>query len=196
MTLEHVLTRALLESCGHLSQLHASGMVVDGRAVIALGGSDAGKSSLALAWTLSGYPSLGDDIVLLDGAGTARPFPRHFKLDPEVLRACGLDPEHTPFWNPKTREVWFTPEGISGWAAPAPLGLVALCRRSVGVQLSISRLSRVEGVNALLHSLLDTGLDARSSFQPIVDALQRAEVIEVRFESSQDAARAIAGYPV
>ncbi len=192
VTLEHLVTGALLQACGHLTQIHASGAVVEGEAVIALGGSSAGKSSLALAWTLSGYPSLGDDVVLVDGDGMARPFPRHFKLDPELLRSYGLDPESTPFWNPTTQEAWFTPDGISGWAVPAPLGLVALCRRSAGAKLAISRLSRAAGVNALLHSLLDTGLDARSSFQRIVDALQRAAVVEVRFASSREAASAIA----
>ncbi len=192
VALEHMLTVALLQACGQLTQIHASGAVVEGKAVIALGGSSAGKSSLALAWTLSGYPSLGDDVVLLDGGGMARPFPRHFKLDPELLRSYGLDPESTPFWNPKTQEAWFTPDGMSGWAAPAAVGVVALCRRSAGAGLSIRRLCRAEGVNALLHSLLDTGLDARSSFQRIVDALQRAAVVEVRFASSREAASAIA----
>jgi hypothetical protein len=190
--LEHALTDALLHACRGVTQLHAAGAVVGGKAVIALGGSGAGKSSLALAWTMSGYRSLGDDVVLLDGTGTARPFPRHFKLDPDVLRSCGVDPETTPFWDSATQEAWFTPAEASGWAEPAPIGLVALCRRSAGARQSIERLSALDGVNALLHSVMQTGLDAASSFQPIVDALERAEVVEVRFGSSAKAASAIA----
>jgi len=192
VALEHAVTLALLESCRHLTHLHAAGAVVGGGAVIALGGSGAGKSSLALAWTLAGHPALGDDIVLLDGGGLVRPFPRHFKLDPEVLRCSGVDPECTPFWNPATREAWFTPAGASGWAGPTSIALVLLCRRSAGERFAIDRLSRLEGVNAMLHSVLDSGLDAAGSVQSIVDATTDAEVLEVRFASSREAAQAIA----
>jgi hypothetical protein len=191
VVLEHALTNALLDTCRGLAHVHAAGAVIQGKAVVALGGSGAGKSSLALAWTLAGHPSLGDDVVLLDETGGARPFERYFKVAPDVLRLLGVNPEATPFWDPSTQEAWYTPEDGPGWASPSAIGLVAICSRSSGSPLSILPGSPAEGLNALVHSRMGTGLDAARSFPLLHRVVTDAEVLHVQFESASEAATAI-----
>jgi hypothetical protein len=166
--------------------------VIDGRAVLALGGSDAGKSSLALAWSVAGHPSLGDDIILLEEQGHAGSFPRVFKVAPEVLESLGLEPSETPFWSEATGEAWYTPDAGPGWAEAAPVGLIAVCRHRPGAGVSTETLDRADGLNCLLHSVMPSGLDTAASFPAIVEALADAEVLRVDFESAASAAAAIA----
>ena len=46
--------------------LHASAVAIDGRALLFVGDSWAGKSSTAAAFSILGYPVLADDIVRID----------------------------------------------------------------------------------------------------------------------------------
>ena len=71
------------------AHLHAAGTVVSSRALVALGSSGAGKSSLALAWSLAGYPLLGDDAVLLAADG------RVYLTERVDLTRVGLDMKAT-----------------------------------------------------------------------------------------------------
>jgi hypothetical protein len=192
VVLEHALTDALLDKCDDVVHIHASGAVIANKAILALGGSGAGKSSLALAWTLAGYPSLGDDVVLLDEAGRAGPFERYFKVAPAVLQLLGVNPDSTPFWDPSTQEAWYTPEDGPGWAQPASIRLLAICKRAKGSPFSLERASRMEGLNALVYSRMTTGLSATSAFPLMHRVAEDADVLRVRFESAPEAAAAIA----
>ncbi len=60
----------------HLPVIHASSVVRDGKAVIFVGKSGSGKSSLALLMGLEGWGFIGDDIVLVDKGinGASRAF--------------------------------------------------------------------------------------------------------------------------
>ncbi len=59
-----------------LRSLHAAAVVWHGEAVAFAGISGAGKSSLCTAALLDGADYLSDEFLLLDGSGTAHPFPR------------------------------------------------------------------------------------------------------------------------
>jgi hypothetical protein len=86
--LGHVLSFVLL----HRGEepLHATAVVVRGRAVALVGDSGYGKSTLAAAFLAAGHALLTDDLLVVrrDGAGfTAFPGPPRIKLFPEVARA-------------------------------------------------------------------------------------------------------------
>jgi len=59
--------------------LPAAGLVRDDGALLVLGRSRSGKSSLSARALARGVPMLGDDQVLVDGAGRCLPFPRRLR---------------------------------------------------------------------------------------------------------------------
>lgn len=85
--------------------LHASGVLVDGRAVLLVGGNGAGKSTTAAACARAGLTVLSDDVVALrerDGQWWAFPGYDHLRLWPESevgLFGAGSLPLLTPTWD-------------------------------------------------------------------------------------------------
>ena len=92
----------LLRQRGHLL-LHASAVDVAGEAVLFLGSSGWGKSTMAAALHARGHALVSDDVAVLR-VEESRPmvfpgFPQ-LKLWPEALVSLGDDPEMLPRWNP------------------------------------------------------------------------------------------------
>ena len=87
--LEFGVAHFLLGALRDRTHLHAAGAVSatsrTPAAVLALGPSGSGKSSLALAWSRRGLPLLGDDVVLADATGAPAPFRRPLRVDAELL---------------------------------------------------------------------------------------------------------------
>ena len=72
-----------------MEPLHATSVVVDGGAVVFLGGSGFGKSSLAACFLQAGHELLTDDLLLLQEAPSgliAYPGPSRIKLFPAMAR--------------------------------------------------------------------------------------------------------------
>jgi hypothetical protein len=85
--------------------LHASAVLVDGEAVLFVGGNGAGKSSLAAACAQAGFAVLSDDVVALrahDAAWWASSSYDHLRLWPaaeEAMFGAGALPRITPSWD-------------------------------------------------------------------------------------------------
>jgi len=79
---------------------------------------------MAFAWSLAGYPLLGDDVVRLGEAGLLRSFPRLLKVDPSLVTHHGLLLEDTPAGDPGIIHglaLWFDLEIHEGsWISNAP----------------------------------------------------------------------------
>lgn len=92
----------LLRQRGHLL-LHASAVDVGDEAILFVGSSGWGKSTMAAALYARGYGLVTDDIAVLrvdeSGPVVSPSFPQ-LKLSPEVLVSLGDDPETLPRWNP------------------------------------------------------------------------------------------------
>ncbi len=88
--LEWSMTMTMLEHLKHLIQVHASGIVSGGRAILFAGASGAGKSSLALSFLMRGWKCLSDEVVFIEPS-TLRllSFPRPFQVD---RKTTGLFP--------------------------------------------------------------------------------------------------------
>lgn len=85
---------------GHLV-LHASAVVVKGKALIFLGEKGQGKSTTAAAFFARGYTILTDDVVVLDLPATGKPYVRpgvpQLRLWPDsVTSSLGVDPASVP----------------------------------------------------------------------------------------------------
>lgn len=76
--------------------LHASAVAMPGGAVAFSGGSGLGKSTIASALALRGYPLLADDVCRVEfreGVPVVFPGPPRLRLWPDIARALGKAPE-------------------------------------------------------------------------------------------------------
>ena len=190
-TLEFALTRAMIASLGEYIHLHASGAVVEGQAVLALGRSGAGKSSLAVSWLSRGYKTLGDDIVFLDAAARAKPFKRLFKVTPLALQVLDIDPATTLQWDPDWPEAWFDPDDGAGWAEEAPVAIVACVRYDPRASLSLTPMSTTEALNFVVHSIMDTGKRAGDCFDTLARLVEDSRAFSVVYPSAHEAAEVL-----
>ena len=186
--LEFALTRAIVASFRDFVHLHASGAVSNGQAVLALGKSGAGKSSMAVSWLSQGLPTLGDDIVFLNAAAKARPCKRLFKVTPVALQTLGIDPTTTFLWDPDWPEAWYAPDDGPGWAEEAPVAVIAFVRYNPNVSLSLNPMSTTDALNTVVHSMMDTGMRAVDCFDTLVRLVEGARVLRVEYPSANEAA--------
>ena len=109
--------------------LHASGVVVEGRAVALLGAPGAGKSTAAAAFARAGHPVIADDLVPLrhDGdAWWALPSVDHLRVWPDAAPLLFDEPVMLPRVSPDwdKRRVVLGVAGTAPRADAAPLAAV------------------------------------------------------------------------
>ena len=106
--------------------LHATTLVVKGRAVAFLGDSGFGKSSLAACFLHGGHTLMTDDMLILQSVTdghVAYPGPNRIKLFPEMAqRFLGMKVTGVPM-NSGTGKL-VIPIGGGGWAKPVPLARI------------------------------------------------------------------------
>lgn len=186
--LEWALTCELLAASGHLVQIHAAGCTLGGRAIVMLGPSGVGKSTLAYLWSRAGIPLLGDDVVCVDRSALLQPFKRLFKLDPAAVIRAGATLEDTPLWAAESDEAWYDPVAGAGWAQPAPLAAVLLARRRVDAPATFRPLTKVDALAALMASVIPTGLTGGAAFEVLASAIQSARAFAVEGEAPSSVA--------
>jgi hypothetical protein len=195
--IEFGVTHFLLGAHPEATHLHAAGAVAapageGAPAILALGPSGSGKSSLALAWSRSGLPLLGDDVVLVDARGRLAPFPRPVRVGAERLREVGASVGPAALVDEATREARYDATEGAGWAGPgARAAVVARIRWAAGAPVRVEPLSAAEGLQLLVGSVLGTGVSPLASFPRFADALHGARLVEVRFGNAVQAADAL-----
>ena len=189
---EFLIACRLLALHRDVAQLHAAGAVVRGRALLAIGPSGAGKTSLALSWSRAGLPTLGDDVVLIGQDGRIHSFRRLFQTERARLAAVGLEPDPALVWTPDDPEVRYDPAVGGGWADPAPVSLLAFAMRDSTAPPTIAAMSRPEALSLLIGALLPTGLDATAGFERLARIAADAQAVRVTFADAPTAAAALA----
>jgi hypothetical protein len=111
--------------------IHASAVVIDGRALLVAGSHGCGKSTTAAAFGTRGYDVLADDVVRLarsDEHWIAHPYTSMLRLWPDseqhVLGTCDNLPRIVPSW--EKRALHPGAHGVSWASRPAPLGWVVV----------------------------------------------------------------------
>lgn len=161
----------VLRSRGVLS-LHASAVVIDGRAMAFCGPHGAGKSTIAAALSARGFPLLTDDVLALaerDRVVTAWPAFAQVRLWNDSARLLVGDasrlPRITPNWDKRAFAVATHGAGLA--AEAAPLGAVfLLAPRRRG---DAPRIERVEGAATFVALVKETSVNY------MLDAAMRAE---------------------
>ncbi len=160
--------------------LHAGGVVFGERAVLIAGPSGSGKSSITTALATLGFPVLGDDTVIVDGAGQVRPFKRLHKIHEGARAQLNLDPLKGPLESLFGCAYFYHPSDLGAtWAGPSPIGHVVFASR--GAAAPLRTLTPAQGIRRLLELFL--GPDDRvSALTWMVDALAGVSFFELAFD--------------
>jgi hypothetical protein len=109
--------------------LHASAIVLDGRAVALAGPMGSGKSTTAAAFARRGAAVLTDDLVALATRGEeflVQPGPRLIRLWPDVSEAVSGSPDALPRLTPNWDKRFLPLEAAASSTEPAPLAAIYL----------------------------------------------------------------------
>lgn len=186
---EYAVTRVLLAQLGDLAQVHAGGVRLGAASLLLPGPAGAGKSSLAFALAMLLRPLYGDDVVLVGHDRRAHAFQRLLKIEADLLRAFGVDPRDTPYWEADAREAWYDPARRGpGWAEPAPVAWIVFPRYRPGAGVSLAALRRSAALERLRHLLLDTGAGGGPAVELLSRVVSNAEVAELTFGRAGQAA--------
>ena len=135
--------------------LHATAVVIEGKAVAFLGDSGYGKSTLAASFVAAGYPLLTDDMLVIrdiDGVCHGFPGPSRIKLLPEP--AHRFLPRHaaiTPV-NPEFEKLIIRLANGESCTQPVPLHALYLLNSSVDREPAVS-IEPLTGSRPLLELL-------------------------------------------
>jgi hypothetical protein len=138
----------LLHQRKHVA-LHASGVEVNGKAVLFCGPSGAGKSTLSAALTRRGYPLVADDLcgIALAGVPMVQPDGRQLKLWEQAIGALDLVASRGVPVRRKLRKYYVSPH--SSVTRALPIGAVYILREA-----RPPRLPGIEQPNAVEAALL------------------------------------------
>lgn len=135
--------------------LHASGVSIDGRAVLFTGDCGSGKSTVSAALACRGHDKLADDLSPIvfgsDGAPRVVPFCTHQNLASDALVMLGLDPggsERTP------REDKYSLHYLSASTAPVPLVGIFHLSQNEADDIALSPLTGFAKFTALAENLM------------------------------------------
>lgn len=198
---EHRLTQLFAERLGHLLQIHAA-TVVDplGDGWLVSGPSRAGKTSLTLAFILSGWQWLSDEYALFDQKQpqTILGFPRNFNLKESSFP---IFPETAV--RPHSIEYYSTGRGVrvrfldpldlapGSWRPNAVLKGLILPRWEAG--LASAEVRRVKGVAVAQVLLGEIANWTPWALEIITRTCQDLPVFEFRYSNPRDIAGLQAG---
>lgn len=181
--------------------LHASAVVTPQGAILFLGRSSTGKSSLAAAlYQQKGFPVLADDLVALrieQGQAWALPGFPHLHLWPDILVQLGIPPEAVTRPRPGLpKRAWPTPDGFR--SDPQPVRALYLLTTHMENDFVVEQVQGMKRFSTLLHNTFRErflgGLGLRPVHFQQVSALARQLPLTIltRPDASADFARFIA----
>lgn len=156
--------------------LHASAVVIEDQAVLFAGAAGAGKSSLAAAFAILGYPVLSDDVVVMDDSGACMcAHASHARLSlwsdlaMSLFSAKSL-PAHSPVY--EKRRLDLIEHGYRFHERPVPIGLICILEtRDASL--------RVPEIRALPPQAALMNLVRHTYSNYLLDASMRAREFEV-----------------
>jgi hypothetical protein len=143
-----------------LEPLHATAIVVEGGAIVFLGDSGFGKSTLAACFLRMGYRLLTDDLLILKPASAnilAYPGPARIKLFPNLARKyMGRAASGIPM-NPFTQKTILPLQREHACATPVPLrAIYSIAAAGDGADKTAIRLATLSPRDAFLELLKNT----------------------------------------
>jgi hypothetical protein len=168
--------------------LHATAVVVDGRAVGLLGDSGNGKSTLAAGFIDAGFAVLTDDVLVVharEGQALAFPGPPRLKLFPKVAERLVADLGRASRMNGDTAKLVVPLEDPQVHNRPVPIAALYELAAPAGApgarDVRIERMSGREAALALVRGAFNQRLVTRDRLtRQFAAAAGLAEIVEVR----------------
>ena len=179
--------------------LPAAAFSVDGKAVVMMGLSGSGKTSLGMQALALGCPLLGDDQVLVTPDGYCRPFPRRMRLYPDLRLRVPLAYHRLPRSARAALRMrraarfasrgWLSPSlalscacmGQVDLPAPVPIGaLVLLVRAPSPGEPRFSNATTGEAIDYGVHALREQRQHLLEGRQDWAEAIRDVERVEAR----------------
>jgi hypothetical protein len=156
--------------------LHASAVVVQERAILFAGAAGAGKSSLAAAFAVLGYPVLSDDLVAMDDStGIVLAYPSRARLSvwpdsADRLFSTMPLPAHSPVYAKRCLDL--VEHGYRVHEQPVPVGMIC-------VLASRQECSRQPAIRMLRPQAALMNLVSHTYGNYLLDAPMRAREFDV-----------------
>jgi hypothetical protein len=176
--------------------VHASAVVIHDQAILFAGAAGAGKSSIASAFAVLGYPVLSDDVVVIDdssGGVVAYPSRARLSLWPDSaasLFSTKSLPAHSPVY--AKRRLDLVDHGYHFHERPVPVGTICvLASRGASTHGPTIRVLRPQAalMNLVSHTygnyLLDASMRARE-FDVLGRIAESVHVSELSLGASLD----------
>ena len=176
-----------LVKCG-FEPIHATVMDIHGEAVVFLGDSGFGKSTLAASFISAGYPVLTDDLLILritDDGVLAYPGPARIKLFPEIARRFLGDAATGVRMNPDTEKLIIPLDSKQSCSYPLPVRVIYSLAPpsdiSTTQSISIERLSPRDGFLELVKNTFNRRiLDADRLTRQLTEDSRLAAILSAR----------------
>ena len=160
------------------SVLHGGAVAIGGRAVVVVGHSGRGKSTLTTALTRAGHPFLADEVVAVDAGFVVRAFHRPIGLRRGGAATLGLAVPEGPYG-------YIHPYRVGerdALATSAPLALAALLVRDDEAETPrLERLASAVALFQLANQALGTADLEREMFRRLDTLVRRIPVFELHY---------------
>lgn len=194
--LEWRITTRILQSLGHLVQVHASGLVAGGKALLLVGPSGAGKTSLALSLVMRGWKCLSDEVILVEPMGKkVWPLPRSFHVDAKTL---GLFPELTlkdagrVFLDDSGKRRFDPSFILNDWVAkPSAPAWIVFPNHSSGNRRGLIPLGETEALTLLLGQAINLVSQGSTGLDTLTELVRRCQCFTLNAPDLDSASRAV-----
>jgi hypothetical protein len=177
---EHLVCRAYIDRAADRLALHAAVLAWDRRALVFPAGSQAGKSTLALALLADGWTYLSDDVAPLDPAAwEVAPFPRLLHLRPPTLALLPAASPHVRIVSAACRDdeghsvVLAAPLAPPARSERYPVAAVIFPRYLPAEPAGLARLPAGVAAVRLLQHTLNGGTLGTEAFRWAIDLARR-----------------------
>lgn len=176
--LEWRITTRILQEMGQFIQIHAAGLVTEGRALLLVGPSGAGKSSLALSLLRQGWKCLSDEVILIDGSSeTVWPLPRSFRIDARTMESFPelLAKRPGPVYHDSTGKIRLDPSiALPDWVArPAQPGWIIFPSYRPTRPGEFEPLGETEALSLMLSQAINLAEHGKRGLDTLINFVRR-----------------------
>lgn len=191
---EWALTRSAMSGLNHFFQIHAGGVIRNGKGELLVGFPDSGKTSLVLGLAAAGAAVLSDEVALIDGQTVSvAPFPCDLIVHraTQQLFAERISRLGSPPWKifPEYRYISPVELDLSVPAEPVPLSRLIFPVLKPGAVFAHRPLGAAETARRLLEQAFNLGCWGEDGVELIGRLTEEVTAVEVCFADARTAAK-------
>jgi hypothetical protein len=188
------LNRQLCYTPGPLLTVHAACASRDRGAVILLGGSDSGKSTLVAALTRAGWRYLSDEAAGIDDEGNVHPYAKPIVLRPGSWVAFPDLADRLPHGHRRfATDEWHVPATLLGEVAPEPSPPVAVAeiRYDENHPTELRSIDRGEALERMATHGCNLNYFGQDGLERLARTVRRSDCYRLVFSDLTDAVTAL-----